>query len=506
MYYLSATHRGDMYAIRAAMTLLPGPLFIYDSSDKTQDLETYLCRTAWNLGQDYFTVPWNYTEYSAPGAINYPSKIANCTLGIGNGTDGNGYKSAPLGHEYQHMLLYRKDFKLRSEANASRAFATGISDGNFKKIKESMALFPNRSVEAKIKEMLQPIVVSLFGKPTAQNTVLVVHRDSGAVGGATPGAYPELDTGHALEQILEVVSSTASSSGGPLRPVMCGSVASTSKAYSIGEYWLQLSSVRAAYKDDPNVTKRDIEALFLLTAYEMNCFQLVVGFRSGAVDLFTLMGIPSVSIGLRYLVGEDRHDYLAQSIFRRVNVKYDLPRHKATAWIRSKHAAFGSHVNVLYSPYWAMTGDPNGVNPKDLRPMPSTVFTQELQDKARAELPGPFGGFDNWVFEVGLNIACEKFIHGWGHTTERITPEANDFIINTAYARYCYPAALSKQMDKLPAHFKELQELELIDLGSHQKMVIELQEGSIQRYSVMGYKLEADEMWGRLKPIMKELS
>ena len=57
----------------------------------------------------------------------------------------------------------------------------------------------------------------------------------------------------------------------------------------------------------------------------------VLGFRSGALDLFTFLGVPAVSILLRNLVGNLHHNDIPKNKFKRIKCEYDAPRHTSTA-------------------------------------------------------------------------------------------------------------------------------------------------------------------------------
>jgi hypothetical protein len=76
------------------------------------------------------------------------------------------------------------------------------------------------------------------------------------------------------------------------------------------------------------------------------------------------LGIPSVSIGLRNMVGEDRHLFLAKAVLGRTNVIYDQPRHPLTAWMQGR-----DNLNYFFSPFWA---DPTALTPKGIKTTPRT--------------------------------------------------------------------------------------------------------------------------------------
>ena len=80
--------------------------------------------------------------------------------------------------------------------------------------------------------------------------------------------------------------------------------------------------------------------------YRNGQFSMAVGLRSGVMDQLTFLGIPTVSIGLRNMVAENRHVYLARDFWKTVNVQYSQPRHVVTAWMSEED------LDLLVSPYW----------------------------------------------------------------------------------------------------------------------------------------------------------
>ena len=142
------------------------------------------------------------------------------------------------------------------------------------------------------------------------------------------GVYPELDTGGALFEISDILPEVR----GEVRKeaiwlVTCGNAEPLRDLPNIGEYWKEFDTVPLG-KD----TKRDAEAYYLDWLFRKGRFQMTVGFRSGALDLYTFLGIPTVSIGLRNMRGESRHVLLAIQELKRYNVQYDKPRHYTTAY------------------------------------------------------------------------------------------------------------------------------------------------------------------------------
>ncbi|KFY95887.1 hypothetical protein V500_02628 [Pseudogymnoascus sp. VKM F-4518 (FW-2643)] len=502
IYSLQASHRGDMYHVRAAMLLEPKPLFLTDcrpgsDANSTSSLEDYLCWTARSLGQPYFRVPWDYRTYSGKSA---PTSIVGCYFGTPAPWP-TGYK------EFTPLLttMRRCSITKISEGQCTRIFAKWVDKDTtafaFARVQAGMTLFPSPAIENQIRTLLLPILISpdRFGPHRRPNGVLVLHRDSGVKPG---GAYPELDTGDALLQILQTVRSASSAT--PLQPILCGVDSPNSRVVwpSIGTYWTALKDIkaRAEYVDNADITSRDIEALFLKMAHQEGYFRMALGFRSGGLDLFTLMGIPTVSISLRNLVGEDRHDVLTLPVFARTNVKYDLPRHRGTAWIAS-HSHFGPE-NVLYSPFWEKmdfskrppAGAPFGVAADQVRRL-----DDRTKEEVRERTPGLFFTFDEWVLRVGIDVAMKK-LPGVGYVpgTERLVPSlSGESVVDRAYARYCYPI---EERGVVERWFRQQEDREKNALDEHAKRAEEMMEGPLtpQDYSVVGYRALAARMWGRI--------
>jgi hypothetical protein len=298
-------------------------------------------------------------------------------------------------------------------------------------------------------------------KPTSP-TVLVLHRDTGKNLG---GAYPELDTGEGLWDLLDILEATENKQGtAKLKTVLCGDVTDRRGiSPSIGRYWETLKALV------PSVTQRDIETFFFKWAYEQGYFHMVAGFRSGQLDMFTLLGIPTVSIGLRNLVGEDRHVLLAKGLLQRVVAEYDLPRSRATAWIKG-HQWDGKPqvIDLLHSPYWL---EPAPANVKNPRP-------RDMTDPQKLQIisvpPSGFGQFDKWVIQVAIRIACERYLMGWGKTVEQLVSIAD--VVNTRNVKQCCLTAWKVDKETLTGAWTTLYDAEQGDLLARLQRAEELQE------------------------------
>ncbi|KFY69296.1 hypothetical protein V496_00362 [Pseudogymnoascus sp. VKM F-4515 (FW-2607)] len=360
------------------------------------------------------------------------------SVGCLRGTQVRGdYHEDPLLNEGPQKLESRPNVKTRGEVSSTHVFAAGITEHD---------------------------LYFLLSKNCFQAEAAPQSSSCTEPQAPTPEAH--------IRSLTQATQWTNSSTSYPkrstrLETIYSQSCAATSVAEAAshppsGPYWVDLKRIRTEF--DNSITARDTDALFLRYAFDLGCFHMALGFRSGALDLFSLLGIPTVSIGLRNLIGEDRHDYLAQKIFRRINVKYDLPRHKATAWIRSNYRTESKAdvgVNVLCSPFFLKQAKlPFGAGVESR----NKPLNEDAELEECPKLPGSFCDFDKWVLQVGVSIACEKYL-GSRRSINRMTPEANDFVINRAYARYCYAADIGKVSD-LPRHFAQLKEMEMRAVAS----------------------------------------
>ncbi|HIE00012.1 MAG TPA: DUF4157 domain-containing protein [Thiotrichaceae bacterium] len=271
IYMIDASHRGDMYHIRAAWAIEPHPVLIYNYRGEN-DLVEYLKNTDENITVK--TIEWN------------PATV------------------------HENNALINREIITESEATTIIA----KEERNVKKTENKMSNVPESEAS-----QITGLILEIFGDKVADGA-LVMFRDSGR-----SGVYPELDSGKALEQLAGILRANG------LTPITCGNPKNELEIKSIGPYWEKLPKY-------PNIAKRDVEAYFLKKAYEQKYYKIAVGFRSGALDLFTFMNIPTISISLNELVGEDRHDKLS-SWKTRTNIKYEEPRHSETTRSAAKRAS-----------------------------------------------------------------------------------------------------------------------------------------------------------------------
>ncbi|HZX25645.1 MAG TPA: DUF4157 domain-containing protein [Telluria sp.] len=340
MYMMDASHRGDMYQMRAAMALQPYPLIIYNVKG-SNDL------------------------------INYLSNGARAVVHL------IGYNPAkPQPQDQTPGRVYRT-VNVLAETDSTHLIVehTRKDPRKHDVVSQGMTTLP-----PEFKPLIAEAVAKVFGAVEGR-AALLMFRDSGE----KSFVYPELDSGDALHQLAEMVHRRG------FAPVACGAPASMKLGFaSIGEFWKALDGIPAAAGQAAAGVryKRDIEAEFMREAFRQRKFAIVVGFRSGALDLFTMLGIPTISISLRGIVGEDRHGKFAPHMnWKRTNVQYDVPRNNLTRLMG------GRGTSKLYmSPYWKMrgAGGPPAQGPQTAKP------------------PGPFHPADLATVAAGLDIGFTK--------------------------------------------------------------------------------------------------
>ena len=364
VYLIDAAHRGDMYQLRAALAVERHPVIIYNFKGEN-DLSNYLS--------------------NAKGVETY--KLA--------------YNPAlPVEEDFVPGRVFRS-VTVYSESDTTRIVVrTGTDAGA---IKEGMSTIP-----AACKLGIDEAVTRVFSGVPA-NAALLMYRDSGETG----LVYPELDSGAALPQLAEMLGKKG------MEPVLCGAPKAFGHVKNIGFYWEELVRIPDLAKDEipegnPKAFKRDIEANFMRRAFEMKKYSLVIGFRSGALDLFTLLGVPTISISLRDIVGEDRHGKFSHDPrWQRTNIQYDVPRNPEVTRLMP-----GRGESQLYmSPYWKMRMDsgpleaPKGGWPKGAPP------------------PGPFHEADLPTVDYGIDVGLARLRGERTTDTGVITRDAlHDFL------------------------------------------------------------------------------
>ena len=453
VYYMSAKHRGDMYHMRAAMQLLGGDhsLVLYETDwvnpnkRATQDIEDYLARSTRHNQKTTFFVPWKPEKILGKKRLD-ATDLNNCYV------NGRKLDLNPAQYRRTKVTVIGEGDTTTQIKRANKTAAV------LEKIREGMFLL-QPSTKTYLNEQLKNVFEDAWGVKLdkQKTTILALYRDTGQNPG---GAYPEFDTGNGID-VIRSIGKVLPAGGPQIRVLSCGTKDDNQKP-GIGFYWEALPKVDAVKANgdpkDEDVTKRDIEAYFIYWAFQVGqYYQMALGLRSGALDLFTLMGIPTMSIGLRNMAGEIRHEKLAGDVFKRVNVQYDVPRHVATAYIASRYADLDP---MLLCPYWNQ--DPPGNRPTGSGANPVTNRDPDLKSQMeranrrwnpdainrikavmnalRKEQLATFSAFDSYVLEVGLKVAWQKYAGGPTLVFNADTPRAFPNVITRHVARFCYRA------------------------------------------------------------------
>lgn len=342
VYLIDAAHRGDMYQLRAALAVKNYPVIVYNV-DGENDLTNYLSNAP---DVEIYKLPYN--------------------------------PAAPTEEDFVKGRVYRS-LDVKSESDATKIIVDDPEKAE--NIKNSMATIPEECVEA-----IDEAVDTVF-EGVSDNAALLMYRDSGQ----TNLVYPELDSGEALPTLGKMMKERG------FMPVFCGAPESESTFRNIGAYWLALDGIPQLAgdkvpKNNPKKFKRDIEAEFMRIAHAKNKFRIVVGFRSGALDLFTMLGIPTISIGLKNLVGEDRHSkYVGNPDWKRTNIQYDIPRSDVTKLTKGR-----GDSKLYMSPYWKM------------RSTDKAESSEKQKFPSAANAPGNFHPADLDTIGKGLDIGIAK--------------------------------------------------------------------------------------------------
>ncbi|KAL7784324.1 hypothetical protein V8C37DRAFT_360999 [Trichoderma ceciliae] len=417
IYFMSATHRGDMYHLRAAMQLPSRnySLVLFDSNHtnsnktKTKDLEDYLTKSVLKNKKHVFVVPWTYKQLNPNGNAPPPKDFTGCFL------DGEAYK----GKDSDGKAIQRHNLVKYGERDSTIFISQQPSIPQA--VVDGMAILSDTSRENLPKQFKK--IWQDSGIEPNQPAILFQYRDTGT--SKSMGVYPELDTGNAISEIRTIVDKLPTKGSDKLKIFSCG-LDGAPTGTGIGKYWEKISNPKPG-----NDTTRDIEAYFLKWSFDNGYYSMASGFRSGPLDLFTFMGIPTVSIGLRNMMGEQRHKMLAKGTFQRVNIQYDQPRHPTTTCIEHK----GNAPTVIGSPFWG--------NEQEFKPPPGAVTKrakpkdQKDKEKQQMKEPQPLAPFDKVVMDIGFRVACQQYLD-WPHSIETMKTSFPN-IIDTHVARFCYP-------------------------------------------------------------------
>ncbi|KAK1252235.1 hypothetical protein MKX08_003422 [Trichoderma sp. CBMAI-0020] len=488
---MSASHRGDMYHFRAALQIDNLSVILYDSNhnDKTRTatdgLEEYLTQSVVRKKKHIFIVPWDYETLRANGN-KPPTTTTGCWL------DGQKYENqahnliklelGTFGEKASTQIIASTPDGLKDVVNGMTILSKSMVGNNFPDFKQLSEEFP--TVSDGFKKLWTQWKDA--GVEAGENAILLMYRDTGTRDPnpiQTMGVYPELDNGNATDDIKRLVAEIAQKEKKPLTIFTCGL-----KDSGIGEYWKHLGSVMP---EEAKISKRDFEAYFLRWSYENGYFKMATGFRSGPLDLFTFMGIPTVSIGLRNLMGEKRHQLLAHERFKRVNIQYDQPRHKVTAAVTSKR--WGDppmpDQTTFGSPFW--DGDFQHPGDSKERAKPQDKKGEQMQQARN------FASFDRTVVEIGYRFSLEKHM-GWNQTVRTLkanpATKRNELprVITTSESRFCYPHEWANNKTALEKYFDTKEEL---DHKAVQAMRARSEELQLSETMIKKYEQDFDDNW-----------
>lgn len=436
IYFICASHRGDMYHIRGAYTLEPYPLIVYETTDRTTDLTAYLAKPVKSPAEVFLT-PWTWKQLTS---------------------------STNPGPSFS-----KRKFTLKSESDATRIIRKGVTgDTQKKELKDGMAIIDGRD-EPELRNELKKLALRLFGG-NSETTILIQTRDTGTQG----GIYPELDSGtNSVLEIARWIKDIPDKEDKALRVVLAGNARQIGELPTIGEYYLQIDS-----GNWPRQTKRDIEAFFLKVAYEEGYYSFAVGFRSGALDLFTFLGIPSISVSARQIVGEDRHAQLALNVcLSRMNLQYELPRHITTKYFGT------SGTQLLGSPWWKF-GD------KSEKPT-------DAEKAQQSDPPSGFNRYDSEIIRIGIYKGISLLLP-W-NVKYHVKPAGQNRVFKNVDCRSSY--INSPGLPPLPAFYEGQRVLEREDCAKRGREVEQRNEKP-ENFTIYQKKMEQD--WTGIIETLKE--
>ena len=425
VYILAGSHSGDMYHVRGAMSLERHQLIVHSCDDTTMDLTAYLRKTA----------PFAFVTKLKWHELEGDSKPDHA------------------------RPLYKRNIELISEGQASRIIRNRVTDpAQYNALTAGMIQIDDTAKDD-IKKVLVDLCRDLFGgEPNEQKkTVLVMYRDTGA--SKKDGAYPELDSGdEAIDQISSYVEEVPSAQGRSLDVVICGSEDDAfPNLRSIGQYFIEVNEACKTWLSGRTPqTKRDIQAFFLEIAYQLGYFHMAAGFRSGALDLFTFLGIPTVSISARQMVGEERHALFANSTFLRFNLQYERPRQICTKYFASSKEHNRGRL-YLGSPWWAFG---NKRDPTD------------KQQLARKVPPRGFENFDAEIVRTGLFHAICVLLP-WEAGVE-VLPVGLSRVFCNSTCRPCYLSSMDEGAKQ--NYFDQMRTKEEKDFKDREQALSETEE------------------------------
>ncbi|CAD6911897.1 unnamed protein product [Tilletia controversa] len=348
LYCVHANHRGDMYHIRAARTIAPGPLLIHScKAGPPGDLELYLDAVEDHGNDDMKVVRTSMTWEELGDLGKFPKDFTLMMNGV------------PILDVAQ---LKKTDFTSVGEGDCTTIVTNYVANPppeppSLLGTTLGMLKFDlDDGGKNALRTWVDIKVANVFnagGFQAGTLGILMLHRGTGTGGNDVDAPYPENDTDpETCKAICEAIRKATNEdkfalAGNSPNDGGYGGIP------SIGRWFVdmgfsanvQIEGLTAAQVG--GLRSRDVETLFMWRAYELEYYSLVVGFRSGALDMFTFLGIPTVSIALEKLIGNARMMKIKAHAFRRTNVTYPKARQAAT---RLKNRKNGGSANA--SPCW----------------------------------------------------------------------------------------------------------------------------------------------------------
>jgi hypothetical protein len=421
----------------------------------TEELEDYLSHSVQRNGKNVFITPWTFEELSS-SEDHPPKSFTGCSLNGKTyyGQDDNG---EPI--KRRKVVKYGATDATIFIANEGRLLP---------EVSAGMAIlqltYP--SLEH-LEEKFKTIWEERWGIKPGDNTILVIARDTGT--SSVSGVCPELDTKASFEELKSIIEELPPKGNDNLK---------AAPFYGVGFYPL------AKFHETRREVRRDLEAYFLKWAYKNDYYKMAVGFQSGALDLLTFMGVPTVSIGLRKMIGEERHGLLAGKGFRRVNILYDQPRHVTTAFNKDpRHTPKEPLPPVIRSPFWEAGSLLQ--SPDDVIRKRGTLSKKEKQT-LQAKTPHPFAQFDRVVVNFGLRIAVKAYI-GWPSSIKTLKGSL-PHVVDTHAARFCYLEGVD-----LSQHLSDQERLDRDDISKRRTKLSDVKNTLQEPDSVFAESMMASQ-------------
>lgn len=212
---MSAKHRGDMYHFRAALQVKDLSVILHESNyaDGTKELEDYLAELVLRNKKHILIVPWGFNVSSGKASLPSPIKYS---------LDGQVYEQEQNTFELVPLDTFSENLSTELIASVPAEDLHKIINGmtilgestanelpNFDELSEQLSKqFPE--VTKGFKDLWTDWIKKK--KVTGRNRILLMDRDTGTRDpdeGKSMGVYPELDNGHATNDIKNLIAEIA---------------------------------------------------------------------------------------------------------------------------------------------------------------------------------------------------------------------------------------------------------------------------------------------------------